>query len=304
MVPFSRASSWSPDRAPIGSILSPIKQYRTHTRTSTEARRTPTRYEPADKLLLAAVAQIHQAINRGSYHHVFRTDVRVYYDAIDPDILMAQLRPLIPEPEERSLLHQYLHRCVRRDGVFRRIDYGIPTGCVLSPLMAAAYLTPLDRAMEASESRGIFYVLYRDDLVILTPTRAKLRLAIRTVNQHLSALRLEQHPDKTFIGKLSRGVDALGTRFDATRRACGPSRTAAERLGARIVERYAQHEGGESLRHSVNRLLDTQNFGFSPEKPEPPQSNPENHHHETSLRPIVPHCPEKNHTSSPTAGHT
>jgi len=39
--------------------------------------------------------------------------------------------------------------------------------------------------------------------------------AVRTVNQHFNQLKIEQAPDKTFIGKISRGWEFLGYHFDA-----------------------------------------------------------------------------------------
>lgn len=36
---------------------------------------------------------------------------------------------------------------------------------------------------------------------------------MRTVNQHFSQLKVEQAPDKTFIGKISKGFDFLGYQF-------------------------------------------------------------------------------------------
>jgi len=52
-----------------------------------------------------------------------------------------------------------------------------------------------------------------DDWVILAPSRWKLRAAIRLVNETLAELKLQQHPDKTFIGRVSRGFDFLGYLF-------------------------------------------------------------------------------------------
>ena len=40
---------------------------------------------------------------------------------------------------------------------------------------------------------------------VLSGPRWKLRRAIRVMNQVLSSLSLEQHPDKTFIGRTHRG---------------------------------------------------------------------------------------------------
>jgi hypothetical protein len=44
-----------------------------------------------------------------------------------------------------------------------------------------------------------------------------LRKAVRTVNQHFHQLKVEQAPDKTFIGKISKGFDFLGYHFDGKR---------------------------------------------------------------------------------------
>ena len=49
-----------------------------------------------------------------------------------------------------------------------------------------------------------------DDVLVLAPTRWKLRAAVRTVNRVLAPLDLEKHPDKTFIGRGEKGFDWLG----------------------------------------------------------------------------------------------
>ncbi len=67
--------------------------------------------------------------------------------------------------------------------------------------------------------RGITYrqllrkVYKRDDMLVLAPTRWKLRQAVRVVNQALGALKLDQAPDKTFIGRIEKGFDFLGYHF-------------------------------------------------------------------------------------------
>jgi len=50
------------------------------------------------------------------------------------------------------------------------------------------------------ERLGSVYVRFMDDIVVLAPTRGKLRRAFKAINQVLGALRLEKHPDKTFVG--------------------------------------------------------------------------------------------------------
>ena len=106
-----------------------------------------------------------------------------------------------------DLVRQYLARFVSDGGEYVDITQGISLGCPLSPLMGALYLKPLDDRMAAL---GCFYVRFMDDWVVLTPTRWKLRRAIRAVNEVMAALRVVQHPDKTFIGRVARGFDFLG----------------------------------------------------------------------------------------------
>jgi len=87
---------------------------------------------------------------------------------------------------------------------------GIALGSPLSPILGAFFSTEVDDAMEQLE---LFYVRYMDDLLVLTPTRWKLRQAVKIVNRSLTALQLTKHPDKTFIGRIEKGFDFLRYRF-------------------------------------------------------------------------------------------
>jgi RNA-directed DNA polymerase len=103
-------------------------------------------------------------------------------------------------------------RTVESGGWFWDCERGISLGCPLSPLIGAFFLDQLDRRMNAS---GLLYVRFMDDILVLAPTRWKLRRTVRLVNQILGALRLEKHPEKTFIGRIERGFDYLGYHFTA-----------------------------------------------------------------------------------------
>ena len=60
---------------------------------------------------------------------------------------------------------------------------------------------------------GLFYCRFMDDWVILSPTQARFRRAVATVNRVLHDLKVEKHPDKTFIGRISRGFDFFWYQF-------------------------------------------------------------------------------------------
>jgi len=105
---------------------------------------------------------------------------------------------------------QFLNRCVEWGGLYQDFRKGIPRGSSLSPLIGAFYLIDLDREMERLDLK---YFRYMDDILILAPTRWKLRKAIRVLNRIFNELKLEKHPDKTLIGKVERGLDFLGYSF-------------------------------------------------------------------------------------------
>lgn len=94
--------------------------------------------------------------------------------------------------------------------MYEEIRRGISRGCPLSPLIGAFFLSRLDAQFRQD---GLFYVRYMDDILILAPTRWKLRRAVKTLNETFMALKLEKHPDKTFIGKIEKGFDFLGYHF-------------------------------------------------------------------------------------------
>ncbi len=74
--------------------------------------------------------------------------------------------------------------------------------------------------------------------MVLTPTRWKLRAAIRAVNQMMAKLKVQQHPDKTSIGRIQRGFDFLGYHFSPT--GLTLARQTVERCAARITRLYEQ----------------------------------------------------------------
>ena len=187
-----------------------------------------------------AVHQVRQAIETGDYPFVARSDAKGYYANIQHTRLLELLRVHCREAWVLDLASQYCGRTVGQDGYYRTVTKGISLGCPLSPLMGALYLSPLDQAMAALP--GIRYTRFMDDWVILARSRWHLRRAVRVMNEVLAHLGLEQHPDKTFIGRVTRGFDFLGVDFQPG----APLAPSAVSL-ARKTEKIARlHEQGAS----------------------------------------------------------
>jgi RNA-directed DNA polymerase len=187
----------------------------------------------------AAVRFVHEHLAANTF--VFRTDVKSYYASIDHDILLGLLEEAVPDPRVLDLVRQYVRRTIYDGGLYEDVERGISLGCPLSPLMGALYLKLLD---ERVEETGLAYARFMDDWVILAPTRWKLREAIRLVNRTLAELHVEQHPDKTFIGRISRGFDFLGYAFQPAGLEVAPQ--AIERCVERVSRLY---ERGVDLIH-------------------------------------------------------
>jgi hypothetical protein len=166
---------------------------------------------------------------------VFRTDVKSYYASIDHDILLGLLEHVVPDKRVLDLIRRYVRRTIYDGGLYEDVERGISLGCPLSPLMGAFYLKLLD---ERVEKTGLAYARFMDDWVILAPTRWKLRAAIRLVNETLAELHVEQHPDKTFIGRISRGFDFLGYAFTPAGLDVAPQ--TVERCVQRLSRLYEQ----------------------------------------------------------------
>ena len=170
-----------------------------------------------------------------SYRFVLKTDVRKYYASIDHHRLLAQVAPWMPDPHLMNLIGQYLKRRAERGGLVWDYRRGIPLGCPLSPILGAFYLYELDVQMAHC---NWWYLRYMDDILVLAPTRWKLRQAVRVVNQALGALDLEKASDKTFIGRIEKGFDFLGYHF--SQEGLMVAQKTIERFVARATRLYEQ----------------------------------------------------------------
>jgi hypothetical protein len=171
--------------------------------------------------------------------YVMKSDVSGYYASIDHAVLFGLAEQYIPDRFILRLIWQYLQRTVCFGGNYRDVTRGISLGCPLSPLMGALYLKPLDDAVVET---GLFYARFMDDWLIIAPNRWKLKKAVSLANRILNALKVEKHPDKTFIGKASKGFDFLGCHLTP-----GGLTIAAETIAHHIERLDRLYEQGATM---------------------------------------------------------
>ncbi|MFT2793947.1 reverse transcriptase domain-containing protein [Serratia sp. T13T92] len=137
--------------------------------------------------------------------------MRGYYARIDKSILFQQVQQHVHHPVLLDLVYQFLHYSVEEGGNFHTPVKGIARSSSLSPLLAAFHLFCVDRHF--ANQRHLYYRRYMDDFIIFTRSRWHLRQAVRELNQFFRQFGFVQHPDKTFIGPLHKGVDWMGAWF-------------------------------------------------------------------------------------------
>ena len=83
---------------------------------------------------------------------------------------------------------------------------------------------------------------------------SKPRRAVRIVNETLRELRVEQHPDKTFIGWIERGFTFLGY-WIKEKGVTGVAPSASERFQERVVLLYEQDAPPEEIRRAIGQYV-------------------------------------------------
>jgi RNA-directed DNA polymerase len=150
--------------------------------------------------------------NLNQYRYIFKSDIKGFYEHIDHDILLEDLLSLTGDQPFVELVGQSLKVPSTWGGLYYSHEKGLPRGSPLSPLLGAVALHRLDAAMQAI--KGVFYVRFMDDWVVLCKTKHALKKIVRCTYQVLGQLKFDLHPDKTYIGKIDKGFDFLGYHFD------------------------------------------------------------------------------------------
>jgi RNA-directed DNA polymerase len=138
-------------------------------------------------------------------------DLKNFFDQVDHDKLMHQLRGKIGDKRLRALIGAYLRAPMQyADGSKVKRWKGTPQGGPLSPLLANIYLDPLDKELE---KRGVSFVRYADDIAIFAGSqRSAERIYEGVVAWIEKYLKLEVNREKSGVGP-SGDSSLLGFRI-------------------------------------------------------------------------------------------
>ncbi|MCC5022957.1 MAG: hypothetical protein J6386_09265 [Candidatus Synoicihabitans palmerolidicus] len=128
-------------------------------------------------------------------------DLKAFFDTVNHDRLMAQLREKLPDPLVLQLIHRYLTAgVVLLDGRYEETPEGVPQGGPLSPLLANIVLDPLDQELTR---RGHRFARYADDFLIMVGSaQAAKRVMHSVINFVEHRLKLTVNRTKSRAGLL------------------------------------------------------------------------------------------------------
>lgn len=157
-----------------------------------------------------ALRCVEELLNAG-YVYVVDADLKGYFDTIPKDRLLALVQQSISDRRVLGLVKQFLDQGILEEMRLWTPEAGVPQGAVLSPVLANAYLNPLDHLMSEN---GFQMVRYADDFVILCRTQADAEAALSVVRTWVTEQGLTLHPEKTHIVDVrAKSFSFLGYSF-------------------------------------------------------------------------------------------
>jgi RNA-directed DNA polymerase len=199
-----------------------------------------------------ALHRVEQLLETG-HVYVVDADLKGYFDTIPKDRLLEIVRQSISDRRVLGLIKQFLDQGIMEDLRTWTPEAGVPQGAVLSPVLANAYLNPLDHLLGEI---GFQMVRYADDFVILCRTQAEAEAALATVRTWVEAHGLTLHPDKTHIvDARKKSFSFLGYSFRGKLRF--PREKSHRKLLESIRARTPRQSGQslEDILQAINRSL-------------------------------------------------
>ena len=156
-----------------------------------------------------AVLKALEMMNDG-HSWIVDIDLAKFFDTVDHDKLMTIFGRTIKDGDVISVVRKFLARGVMIDGEYEDTIVGTPQGGNISPLMANIMLNELDKELEA---RGLDFVRYADDLIIMVGSRQAADRVMKSVTRFIEEkLGLEVNAEKSKVDK-PKGIKYLGFGF-------------------------------------------------------------------------------------------
>ena len=137
---------------------------------------------------------------------VLKLDIKKFFESVDHDILFDLISKRVRDKNILWIIKQVIDSFHSK----RQEARGIPLGNLTSQIFANIYLNELDRFVKHSLNTR-YYLRYADDFIILDSDTRHLKFYLEFIRGFLqNSLKLELHPQKIALRKLSWGIDFCG----------------------------------------------------------------------------------------------
>src|SRR5574344_73171 len=201
-----------------------------------------------------AITRALEYLNSG-LEWVIDLDLSKFFDTVNHSKLLQLLSDRIEDGRVISLIHRFLRAPISEDGnVSKKVTIGTPQGGVISPVLANIILNELDQLLD---SRGIKFVRYADDMVILCGSRKAAERILANVTKFVEEkLFLKVNTDKTKILHASEKSQFLGFGFT--------TKVNAKRKQARPTQKFfatVHRKKRDKLVKSIKEILNRRAIG-------------------------------------------
>ena len=143
-----------------------------------------------------AVQRIEEYAEQG-YTKAVVLDLSKYFDTLNHELLVNILRRDVKDERVIQWIKRYLKSGVLDFGVVMETEEGSPQGGNLSPLLANVYLNEFDQEYE---KRGVAFVRYADDIVLLAKSERAAKRLLETSTKYLEGtLKLQVNQKKSRV---------------------------------------------------------------------------------------------------------
>lgn len=144
------------------------------------------------------------------YSWVVDIDLEKFFDTVNHDKLMNLMSRTVTDGDVISLIRKFLVSGVMIDDEYKETIIGTPQGGNLSPLLSNIMLNELDKELEA---RGLNFVRYADDALILTKSEKSANRVMASITKFLEErLGLKVNATKSKVDR-PQGIKFLGFGF-------------------------------------------------------------------------------------------
>ena len=156
-----------------------------------------------------AVLKALEMMNDG-HNWIVDIDLAKFFDTVDHDKLITIFGRTIKDGDVISVVRKFLVSGVMIDDEYEDTVVGTPQGGNISPLLANIMLNELDKEME---QRGLDFVRYADDLIIMVGSRQAADRVMKSITRFIEErLGLTVNAEKSKVDK-PKGIKYLGFGF-------------------------------------------------------------------------------------------